>query len=60
MNAINKNYMEKWVIRDREAGNIIDCFISEVDAKITLKSYEQQDYRDGVYTPNFYEVAYIG
>lgn len=52
--------MEKWVIRDREAGNIIDYFASEVDANTTLKSYEQQDYRDGVYTPDFYEVAYIG
>jgi len=52
--------MGKWVIQDREAGNIIDYFADEADAKITLKSYEEQDYRDGVYTPNFYEVAYIG
>ena len=44
--------MGKWVIRDREAGNIIDYFDNEVDAKITLKSYEQQDYRDGVYMEN--------
>lgn len=50
--------MEKynWIIRDREAGNKIDCFKTLEEAKKTLEEYEKQDKIDGIYEPNFYEI----
>lgn len=46
----------KWIIRDREAGNKIDCFETLEEAKRTLEEYEKQDKIDGIYEPNFYEI----
>lgn len=46
-----------WIIQDREAGNIIDKFNSLEDAKAELASYEEQDKKDGTYTPDFYEIV---
>lgn len=49
----------KWIIRDREAGNKIDCFTTLEEAKRTLKEYEEQDKIDGIYEPDFYEIYNI-
>lgn len=48
--------MEKFVIRDREAGNIIDYFSTLKEAEAMLDEYEHQDKLDGVYTEDFYEI----
>lgn len=49
--------MAKYIIQDREAGNIIDEFKSLEDAQRELENYENQDKRDKCYTPNFYEIV---
>lgn len=48
--------MKKFVIRDREAGNIIDYFNTLKEAKAMLDEYERQDKLDGVYINEFYEI----
>ena len=45
------------VIRDREAGNIIDSFRTMDDAKKALAEYEEQDKKEWTYEENFYEIA---
>ena len=42
---------------DREAGNIIECFDTLEDAMKAIKSYEEEDKRNGDYTPDFYVVV---
>lgn len=46
----------KYIIRDREAGNIINTFSTYKEAEKMLNEYEEQDKKDGYYTPNFYEI----
>lgn len=46
----------RYVIRDREAGNIIDERETLEAAKEVLVEYEEQDKADGTYTENFYEI----
>lgn len=48
---------EKWVVRDREAGNIIEEFESKGEAEAKLKDFENVDKLEGTFTENFYEVA---
>lgn len=48
-----------YVIRDREGGNVIDKFETYQDAKKELIEYEEGDKREGIYTPDFYEIAII-
>lgn len=45
-----------YVIRDREAGNIIDRFSTYEEAQQALNQYEQEDKEEGTYTPDFYEI----
>lgn len=47
----------RYVIQDREAGNVIDEFNTLTEAKAELERYEEQDKQDGIYTPNFYEIV---
>lgn len=42
---------------DRECGNIIDRFETIEDAMKAIKSYEEEDKRNGDYTPDFYDVV---
>lgn len=51
--------MKKIVIRDREAGNIIEYFNTREEAKKMLLEYEKQDKKDGIFEDNFYEIAEI-
>lgn len=49
--------MKKYIIRDREAGNVIDSFNTLNEAKAELNAYEKEDMDDGTYTPDFYEIV---
>lgn len=47
------------VVRDKEAGNVIEIVKSIEEGQSLIKKYEKDDKKEGVYTPNFYEVAEI-
>lgn len=47
------------VIRDREAGNIIEKVQSFEEGLETIRQYEDEDKSDGTYEENFYEVVEI-
>jgi len=49
--------MKKYVIQDREAGNIIDEFETLEQAEKKFQEFEEMDVKEGVYTPNFYEIV---
>ncbi len=42
---------------DRECGNIIDRFETIEDAMNAIKSYEEEDKKNGDYTPDFYDIV---
>ena len=47
-----------YVIRDREAGNIIDdSFKTIEEAEKMVEEYEREDKTEGNYVENFYEVV---
>lgn len=48
--------LKPYVVRDREAGNVIDEFNTFEEAAGTVIEYEDADREDGDYTPNFYEI----
>ena len=49
--------MNKFRIRDREAGNtLVPCSTRE-EAERTLAKFEEEDKREGIYTPDFYEIV---
>ena len=48
-----------YVVRDREAGNVITKFETMEDAQKELEKYEEQDKKDGTYSEDFYEIAVI-
>ncbi|MBP3801065.1 MAG: hypothetical protein J6I85_03405 [Clostridia bacterium] len=48
--------MKRFIIRDREAGNIIDSFDTFNEAEKKLKSYEEEDKKENIYSENFYEI----
>lgn len=51
--------MKKYITRDREAGNVIDEFLTRDEAEKAIEQYEETDREDETYTPDFYEVAEI-
>lgn len=53
MERENKEY----IIRDREAGNEIARFDTLEEAEQELVAYEEEDRRNGEYTPDFYEIV---
>lgn len=46
----------RYVIQDKEAGNLIDVFETKEQAENELKKYEEQDKKDNCYTEDFYEI----
>ena len=48
-----------YVVRDREAGNVITQFETMEEAQKELERYEEHDREDGVYVEDFYEIAVI-
>ena len=53
----NKMKNSRYIIRDREAGNVIDSFDSLDEAKNELMKFEKTDKKEGTYTPDFYEIC---
>ena len=51
--------MKKWVVRDREAGNVIEWVDSAADGEALIRDFEKQDMDEGVYTPDFYECVEV-
>lgn len=47
----------KYVTRDRETGNVIDFFDTKEEAEKAVEEYEAEDAKEGIYSPNFYEVT---
>ena len=48
--------MKTYKIQDREAGNVIETGLSLNEAKRQLSKFEEQDKKDGYFTPDFYEI----
>lgn len=46
----------KYYTADKEAGNKIEMFNSIEEAEKAIISYEEEDRREGTYTPNFYDI----
>lgn len=46
----------KYIIRDREAGNVIDRFGTLEEAQAELARYEAEDRAEGTYEEDFYEI----
>lgn len=44
-------------VRDREAGNVIECFDSVSAAAEAVRSYEDCDKKDGIFVEGFYEIV---
>ena len=51
--------MYKYIVRDKEAGNIIDKFETLEEAENAVTNFESQDIDDKIYTPDFYEIVEI-
>lgn len=51
--------MKKLVVRDREAGNVIEDVSTWEEGEKLIEEYEKSDMKDGIYEPDFYEVAEI-
>lgn len=47
----------RYIVRDREAGNVIDEFETKEAAEMALAKYEEEDKSNGIYEEGFYEVA---
>ena len=48
-----------WIVRCRETGTGIDIFDTLEEAERELKEYENDDVKEGVYTPDFYEIVEV-
>lgn len=46
-----------YIIRDREAGNIIETVNTLKEAEEIIKKYEEQDKKDDTYEEDFYEAV---
>ena len=46
-----------YIIRDREAGNVIDEFRTLEMAEKVLREYEEEDKKNREYTKDFYEIV---
>lgn len=47
----------KCIIRDREAGNVIETVNTREEAESIIEQYEYEDREEGSYTPDFYEIV---
>lgn len=51
--------MKKYVLRDKEAGNFINEYLTLQDAENSLKDFESIDKANNEYTPDFYEIKEV-
>ena len=49
--------MNNYIIRDKETGNIIEETATYEEAKKIIIDYENEDKKEGNYTPDFYEIV---
>ena len=49
----------KYIIQERSTGTLMSDFNSLEQAKIELKLYELYDHKDGIYSPDSYEIVEI-
>ena len=49
--------MTNYKIQDREAGNVIETGLTLEEATKMLVQFEADDKKEGVYTPDFYEIV---
>lgn len=47
---------DRYITRDREAGNVIDYFSSLAEARKAIEAYERSDKAEDIYEENFYEI----
>ena len=47
----------KFIVQDRQAGNVIENFKTIEEAQKALIQFEEQDKIDGFYEDNFYEIV---
>lgn len=52
-----ENIATPYIIRDREAGNLIDGFTTLEEARKALARYEREDEENGTFSEGFYEIA---
>ena len=45
-----------FIIRDREAGNLVCSYSTREEAEKALAEFEAEDKKDGIYEPDFYEI----
>lgn len=57
MKKEEESKMKKYLIQDREAGNVIEECDTLEEAEKVLAEYEAEDEKDGTYTPDFYEIV---
>lgn len=48
-----------YITIDREAGNFIDAFKTMEEAVAAIKNYEEEDRKNGTFTPDFYEAVEV-
>lgn len=47
---------DRYITRDREAGNVIDYFSTLAEARRAIEAYERSDKAEDIYEENFYEI----
>ena len=52
-----KDETQKYQIQDKEAGNVIAIDLTHEEAIGLLLTFEEQDKKQGIYTPEFYEIT---
>ena len=61
-NSTDEQLMSKWrnnkyIVRDREAGNIIVNQVTLEEAEKVVAEFEADDIENDCYVPNFYEIV---
>jgi len=59
LNIKKLNKMKQFKIQSKETGALMNEFNSLEQAKIELKLYELYDHKDGIYSPDSYEIVEI-
>ena len=54
---LNNKDMTTFTIRDREAGNVIESGLSQIEAKQKIQEFEDEDKANNEYVADFYEIA---
>lgn len=58
-NGTTLGMLATWVTRDSATGTMIEAFDTKEQAEEAIRMYEASDKKEGIYEPDFYEVAKI-